>query len=148
MTDIALNIVQQGDLVADFDILNADLATDDGLQTALLISLFSDRLANADDVLPAGSDRRGWWGDAYADVPGDLIGSRLWLLDRAKQVPATLVAAEAYAQEALAWMIEDVVAASVTCTASFPQLGYLGLGVVVTKPGGGLSRFSYVWPIS
>jgi phage gp46-like protein len=145
MTDIALVIVAEGDFAADLDLLGADLATDQGLDTACLVSLFSDRLAAPDDVLPTGADRRGWWGDAYADVDGDLIGSRLWLLARAKQVPQTLVDAQAYAEEALAWMIEDGVAAAVSCPASFPQTGWLEIDPLITRPNGDQIRFAYVW---
>lgn len=60
-----------------------DLQLDDSLQTSILISLFSDRRARADDVLSgADGDRRGWWADAYPQIEGDQIGSRLWLLSR------------------------------------------------------------------
>ena len=62
-----------------------DLQGDDGLLTALLISLFTDRRAHDDDPLPdervgVPSDMRGWWGDYFETERPDPIGSRLWLL--------------------------------------------------------------------
>lgn len=93
------------------------LATDGGLETAVIISLFTDRRARPDDALPgAPDDRRGWWGDALPAVSGlqgDRIGSRLWLLGREKIVPETLRRARDYCREALAWMIEDKLAGHV-----------------------------------
>jgi phage gp46-like protein len=153
MTDIALIVANPTDFAADDNfvldiaLIGADLASDDGMNTAICLSLFTDARADDDDVLPvAGGDRRGWWGDAYADTPGDVTGSKLWLLERAKQTPDVLVRAQQYAQDALAWMIEDGVAATIAVTASFPLRGWLALSVVITRPTGpGRQHFDYVW---
>ncbi len=98
------------DLVAD-----KSLSNDGDLATAVIISLFTDRRAGIDDVLPeftgdksiVPEDRKGWVGDALPDVDGDRIGSRLWLLSRAKQTEETRQLAIEYAKEALQWMIDD-----------------------------------------
>lgn len=114
---------------------SAGLAGDDGLETAVVLSLFTDRRAEPDDALPGrDDDRRGWWGDAFPDVPGDRIGSRLWLLGREKQTVATLVRAQHYAQEALAWLVADGIARSVDVIASIPRNGVLGLEVAISRP--------------
>ena len=121
------------------------LARDDGLETAVVLSLFTDRLAAPGDV-PAGAQpgaRRGWWGDALADVPGDLMGSRLWLLHRAKQEAGVLTAAEGYAREALQWLVEDGVATAVEVTASFPRAGVLALAVQVQRPTKPVAQFRF-----
>lgn len=106
-----------GDLMeGDFLFSENDLESEDGLFTAALISLFTDRRAYDDDVLPdpQSDDRRGWWGDlASTEVDGDQIGSRLWLLERSKVLPEILTRAEEYAREALEWMVEDGIAAKV-----------------------------------
>jgi phage gp46-like protein len=147
MTDIALVIIEEGDFACDMQMLGADLATDDGLKTALIISAFSDARADDDDALPnPGGDRRGWWGDAYAEVPGDRIGSKLWLLAREKQLPEVLIRAQGYAEAAFAWLIADSVAASVQVAAFFPNPQWLGLSVTVDRPTGqGRARFDFVW---
>lgn len=119
----------------DFSLMGADLAPEEGLQTAIVVSLFTDRRADKDD-LPANSpdDRRGWWGDAFADIPGDRIGSKLWLLAREKTEASALSRAREYAEEALAWLVEDGVVERVEVTAERVKDSILGLGVVCHRP--------------
>ena len=116
----------------DWVLSGGDLLLDAGLESAVLISLFTDRRAVADDT-SVGDDRRGWWGDAYPERPGDLIGSRLWLLSREKQLPATLRRAEEYAAEALQWLVTDGVARSVAVAAEVVRTGVIGLLVTINR---------------
>ncbi len=128
----------------DFSLLANDLESGQSLQTAVLISLFSDRRGESGDVLPDGqTDRRGWWADAHPDVEGDQIGSRLWLLARAKTTPEVLDRAQDYARESLQWMIDDKVASRVEVTAEFFAPGSLGLTVTITRPTGDATRFRF-----
>ncbi|MFZ5539471.1 MAG: phage GP46 family protein [Pseudomonadota bacterium] len=121
------------------------LATDEGLETAVIISLFTDRRADPSDEIPDGTqDRRGWFGDAYADVPGDRIGSRLWLLSRAKQTAETLQRARDYAREALAWLIEDGIARAVEVDASWFALGRMALEVTISRAESAPARFRFI----
>lgn len=138
----------------DWSIAAHDLASDQGLETAVILSLALDRLATADDALPDGSgDRRGWWGDALMDPARDgtpdRIGSRLWLLVRAKQTAETLVRAKAYCAEALQWLIDDGVAAQIDVVAQYQGLGFLAIGITVSRvaAAGGAAdrRFDLVW---
>lgn len=79
------------------------LATDADLETAVLLSLFTDARAADDDLVPGASDdRRGWWAGP--------LGSRLWLLAREKATNDVRLRAEDYCREALAWMLTDGVA--------------------------------------
>ena len=81
------------------------------LRDAVVIALGTDRLANPDDKLPVEGDsnRRGWWGDFEADATwgGWPIGTRFWLLERAKITTgtsrdgSTIARAETYTREAL-----------------------------------------------
>ncbi len=131
---------------ADVLLQGADLATDDGLETAVILSLFTDRLAEEDDVIPDGTnDRRGWWADAYPDIPADKIGSRLWLLHREKQLQTVVLRAQEYAQEALAWLVEDGIASAVRVTASIVRNGVLGLDVEIDRPMQPAARFQFAW---
>ena len=108
MPDIALawnNSIGAGDIC----IVGADLGNDDGLETAVLLSLFTDRRVRPEELPPGVSWRRGWWGDGLNDDQ-DQTGSKLWLLHRAKRTPDLLVRARGYASEALAWLVGDGVA--------------------------------------
>lgn len=148
MTDIALewdSIAGAADVVIE----NNDLKADDGLRTALYLSLFTDRRAEPGDVLPDGeTDRRGWWADAVPVTPGDLMGSRLWLLARSKREPATLDRAVTYAREALQWLVDDRVCDSFNVTAEYLS-PYNGFAIVVSvpRPVGSptLYRFDHTW---
>lgn len=132
---------------ADFAIESMLLAQDDGLRTALMLSLFTDRRAGDDDLLPAGAeDRRGVWMDNYAEVPGDLMGSRLWLLQRAKLLPETVIRVREYCEEALDWMVRDGVAKSVLVTAWIERrtpFGVIGANIDIAKPDGTTTRFKF-----
>lgn len=124
---------------------NSDLvlANADWLSSAVWMSLFTDRIAQQDDVMPNGEqDKRGWWGDTYAMRP---IGSRLWLLGREKQVPETARRAEEYAQEALVWLVEDGVAKSVTVVAEWVKRGQLLLNSEILKHDGSRHRYQHIW---
>lgn len=135
MSDLALRW-NSTDLTADIAVEANDVARDEGLETAVLLSLFLDRRAEERDPLPdEQTDWRGWWADALPVVDGDRIGSRLWLLARAKQTTETLSRAQEYAAEALAWLTEDLVAEKVEVSASYPRGGMLGLTVSIYRPG-------------
>lgn len=119
------------------------LADDDGLDTAVILSLFTDARARDSDALPSPSDVRGWWGDAYLANPGDRFGSRLWLLGRRKQLPSVLVEARSYAEEALAWMVRDGVASRVEVVAFIPRDEMLGLSIAIARPDGRITRYQF-----
>lgn len=131
-----------GELMAG-DVLRSSigLARDNSLQTCVVLSLFTDRRARADDPLPATSaDRRGWVGDALGD--GDQWGSRLWLLRRAKETEETRRRAEEYAREALQWLISDTLASRLDVAASWVARGVLGLAISITLAGGAVERYN------
>lgn len=105
------------------------------LRRAVTISLFTWRRAGPDDVVDD-SDRKGWWGDCVPSVAGDKIGSRLWLLQRRTLVADTLKDAQSYAEEALAWLVDDVVVTSVTVTLERQGHDRLNLRVTLLELNG------------
>lgn len=126
-------------LTGDWLVSGGQLGADADLATAVLISLFTDRLAADDDVIPAGDgDRRGWWATAgMEEVHGVAqIGSRWWLLDRSKQTEAVRQDAEAYGAEALQWLIDQRVATAVTVSAAWAGIGALQVEIVITRNDG------------
>jgi len=137
-----------GDLVMD----GAGLAIDDGLETAVVISLFTDARALPDDILPdGGADRRGWWGDAVpptvdgTPAQDDHIGSRLWLLSREKIIPETIKRARTYIQEALQWLIDDGIAARIDITVEAQHQSILAFEIIIHRPDDTDQRFDYLW---
>ncbi|MBC06365.1 phage GP46 family protein [Thalassospira sp.] len=135
-------------LIGDIKTVAGDLETDPSLRTAVVISIFTDALANPDDELPAGeTDRRGWWGDLLPEVEGDKIGSRRWLYVREKQSPETAEKIREADQEALQWLIDDGIAASVSVTTEWIERGVLAEEIKITKPDGDQVnwRFNQLW---
>lgn len=120
-----------------------DYLPDDGLETAVRLSLYTDRRADSGDILPDGqTDRRGYWADAFA--PGDAFGSRLWLLARAPRTQATLDRARTYASEALQWLVTDQIAAAVSVTADWSGPGgALAITPTITRPGLAPTSYRY-----
>lgn len=120
--DLALTYnpqLQAFDLAVD----GTDLASEDTLASAVLVSLLCDRLAASYEVRP-GEDRRGWWADGYGATE-HLTGSRLWLLEREKQLPGVVQRCKQYCEEALQWCIEDGLASSITVTVFTPRISWL-----------------------
>lgn len=106
-----VKIIWDNDLAeGDIQFKNEDLVREEGLETSVFISLFTDRRADEDDELDNPDDKRGWWGDDL-ETNGDQIGSKLWLLDRAKTDQATINKAKDYIYESLEWMLTDGVIA-------------------------------------
>ena len=120
----------------------------DALARAVIISLFTWRRANPDDDLPS-TNKYGWWGDTYPQIDNDRIGSRLWLLSRAKLTTETVLRAKEYAEEALQWLIDDGVAASVQVQSERQDLFMLALGIkIIRGDQSALTvRFANVWDI-
>lgn len=164
MTDLAL-VWDADAMAADLLLGSGRLATDDGMRTAILISLFTDARAADDETLPeAGGDRRGWWGDAYArEVRPDAgtardvnrIGSLLWLMSRSKITARTLTQATQACEEALAWLVRDGIASAVRVVIEAqvrpgqqtPDL--MAIAVEIDRPGGpNRQRHDFTWDAS
>jgi phage gp46-like protein len=142
MADAAMVMTEFG---ADLVLFGFDLQRDDGLETAVIISLFTDRRASAEQIPPEyeQDDLRGYWGDIINASATDQTGSLLWLLAREKQVPQTLSRAEQYCRDALAWMIDDVVATRIEVVASYFSRGVMLLGTDIYRPDGSVVRYRY-----
>lgn len=125
---------------ADINVKANDLEPDDGMETAVALSLFTDRRDGGG---------RGWWADAL--TPDDPMGSRLWTLANEKDTATVLQLAPAYAREALAWMVTDGVASEVTASASSlprePGRSIMLLTVGIQRPGqtAATYRYAYNW---
>jgi phage gp46-like protein len=132
MTDFSLTWdAEHGN--ADFTYTAGDLSIDGGLETAVLLSLFT---GTAD----------GWWGDAFPVVSGDVFGSGLYELARTTSSATTVRRAQEILEAALAWLVEDAVAESVSVvvTAAAPVLHW---EVNIQRPSAApaVYRYAYNW---
>jgi len=148
MADFSL--VKANDGGFDIAIIGDDIAVDGGLETAVLLSLFSDALVSTDELAAVDdeTDRRGWWGDDLADDSNQRTGSKLWLYDRESFASIKVDRIKEAATEALQWLIDDGVAKAVTVTASTVKPKTVSLTVVIERFLGDpvTYRYSSVWP--
>ena len=115
ITDVAVTRDSEGVYDATIDPVTRDLVMTQGLGSALLISLFSDRRARADEVAEP-LKRRGWIGDVVADDPDDRHGSGIWLYEQRRVLPEVASGVRLEAEAALQWMVQDGLATSVSAT--------------------------------
>jgi len=143
MSDIA-NVWDANIAACDFAMSGTQLAGGADLPTAILISVFSDRIAETDDALPdASDDARGWWGDMDEPVR---VGSRIWLLERSKQTAQVPLKAKDYLAEALQWLINDGVVAKFDIDAAFEGNQLRARVVAYRRDGKTVAQnFSWVW---
>lgn len=118
------------ELHADWAISPGELANGDDFQTAAIISLFTDRVARADDPYED-NDRRGWWGDSTEQ---NQLGSRLWLVRREKLTREVALRSEEYAREALKWLVDDGVVMAVDAEAQIVYPNRLNLFIRYQLP--------------
>lgn len=126
-------------------LLNANGTLDEtmALASAVIVALGTDRRAMPSDILPDpdDDDRRGWWGDTEAQSIWDAwpIGSRLWLLRRAKITGAgaregsTIARVEAYIYEALQPFITRGVASRIVASARINGIGRIDATVTIYR---------------
>lgn len=122
-----------------FEILFGDLVDDD-LQELITMSLFTWRRALPEDPVPEGASRQGWFAD-------ENFGSRLWLLSLA-QSGAALTDARRYAEEALAWLVEEQIAGGFDIAAELaPDRRGVYLDLTVRRPlqPEARIRYAYLW---
>lgn len=143
MTTDIKTVWEPDKLLGDWQTGGGGLLEGDDLETAILISLFTDRLARSDDAID-GDDRRGWWGDTGSDYS---IGSRLWLLRREKLTTKVALKAEDYANEAVAWLLDDGVVTAISTNAQIMYPNRLNLIISYQQPAKAQAsvKFSWVW---
>lgn len=144
MSDYGL-FIEDG--LIDISLMIGDIAADDGLETSVLISLFSDARATEDmlAIIDRDGDLRGYWGDIGQ---ADNTGSLLWTLKRSKQLERTLAAAREYCEVALSWLIRDKVADRVVVTTEYPQRGWMAIQIDIYRPRSNnpvTYRYNYEW---
>jgi phage gp46-like protein len=139
-----------GEKIIDMVLVPGDIAGDDGLETAVIISLFSDARATDDmlDAIDNDGDLRGFWGDITR--PDDSTGSLLWTMKRSKQLTSTLAKARGYCQDALSWLVQDQIAQRVEVRTRYlaPASGVMIIEVDIYRPGSAnpvLYRYGYEW---
>ena len=132
------NATGYGDLAMDGNGLETGLE----LETAILISLFTDGQADPGDIVFE-KDPKGWWADTYAAledpalplIANDRIGSKLWQVFSRQRTQETLNWMADQIRISLNWMLVDGAASSIDVTPRFTGSGGVGAEIVVTSLG-------------
>lgn len=106
MSNIDLKLTKTSAGYYDISFTDGDFTLTDSFETAILMSLLCEVRADASEV-PAPEHRRGWWGNEVATVPNYQIGSKLWLLEQARNNQNTLNLAVNYVKNSLQWLEDD-----------------------------------------
>lgn len=140
-TDLAFD--QDEDGIFDLVIEDGDFKLTEGFETALLVSLFSDRRAYLDEV-PDPEKRRGWIGDLVSEKPGDKIGSGLWFYEQSRLSVDDENGVRDEAEKSLDWTITDSWITHVQAqTEKIPSKRSLKLNLTLTMLNGGVSSYAY-----
>ena len=129
----------------DLVIENGDLKADNGLETAALITLYSDRIVTQDQLPPGLDSLRGWWADLVSEIQGDRIGSRLWTLERSKTLEATAIELESILEEAFDWMLDDGVAQEINVSTEIVDSEEIKGAVEIARPTGDNIPLKFLW---
>jgi phage gp46-like protein len=127
------------------------LETDEGLQTAVLLSLLTWCRADGEDPVSDPTDLRGWWGDSFADTEGDRFGSKLWIVQNMPASAETLALAKKYTEEALQWMLDDGLVADISVELEIqdrPTGKVLAGRIGLRKPEELAVSFVQMWDVS
>lgn len=142
MSDIALVLK---DNCFDLNIVDNDLEADKGLETAVALSLFTNKRVEEEELPDLETDRQGWWGDMFPQVDLDKIGSRLWTIERSKRTTETLRRSEELCKEALNWMLEDGLASAIKVNSEYNSDKHLIINIEISRPEKESERFSVLW---
>jgi phage gp46-like protein len=104
------------------------------VETAVFLLLAIDAPAQPGDVLPTGSPRRGFWGDAFSDS-GRPLGSRLWLLEGRVCDQSAAQDAITYAMEATKRIVDDGFIRAIEFSTEVGDEAILLLPLVTKKDG-------------
>lgn len=119
-----------------------DIDSEDSFDTAIIVSLFSDRRASASEV-PDPRFRRGWIGNESNEFE---IGSKLWLFHQARATQDTRNGVRDAADEALEWLVDDGFAEAIQSAELVVLPNGMGLSIEIKRPTGEVvKRFFELW---
>lgn len=137
--DVCIETSDKGvyDLIIDS---NGDFLSQDFFDTAIFVSLLSDRRANESEVLRP-ENRRGWIGNE--DTPDFEQGSKIWLFEQSRLTTNVLNDISSAAKDSLEWLVQDGFAKSIDSVIATRTLTGVTLEVVIRRPNSEVDRRFY-----
>ena len=122
---------------------DGDILSEDSFDTAIIVSLLTDRRANESEVLEA-QNRRGWIGNE--STPGIEIGSKLWLFEQSRLNRTAIDGVGVVARDALQWLVDDGHAVSIIAASAVRTATGLTLEVTIERHNSEVeTRFFDLW---
>ncbi len=128
---------------------DGDILTADAFDAAIIVSLFTDKRADASEVQPA-QLRRGWIGNE--STPDFEIGSKLWLFEQSRLTQSVVNGVTDAAQQSLQWLVEDTIPATDTTIADNVSAaaavtnGTINLVITIERPSSQVEkRYFDLW---
>lgn len=143
MNFIDLEFERDAEGFYDLAIENGDFKLTQGFETALLVSLFSDRRAYGDEV-PDPLKRRGWIGDLVSGISGDKIGSGIWFYEQSRLTIDVENGVRSEANMSLQWAVNENLLTFVEAdTKQSPDKRRLTLNITLTALNGGVTTKAF-----
>ena len=129
-----------------FDLVeeNGDIASVDGLETAIITSLFTDARTSSGEV-PAAYNRRGFSGNLLRIDDDYELGSELWLLEQARLDRNTLNRAQDFAYKSLLWMITKGLAENIEVNVVKEGMRGTYIEIKLFKAQNQVARYITLW---
>jgi phage gp46-like protein len=85
---------------------SGDIRTTEGLESAIYMSVLCEKRADESEIQKP-EYRRGDWSNELNEVEGYEVGSKFWLLEKARNTQEAINKGLQYIKDGLEWMIED-----------------------------------------
>ena len=143
--DLYLELTDYG---FDLAIENGDFKNQDGMDTALNVSLFTDARATREQVVVP-ENRRGWLGNIVSEVAERQLGGYLWLTEQRRLTQDTLNEVVDYCRKSLVWLLEDNVCLGLEVTGAIVPRTGIALNVDITARNGATdSHYFPLWEVT
>ena len=113
-----IKLIQGSNGLYDIDFSNGDFDLTDGLDTAIILSIFAEKRASKTQIVEP-LLRRGHFTNEFSEVEDYEVGSKQWLFsEQVANSESNLSLLENTIRDGLQWMIQDDIISNSTVSAS------------------------------
>ena len=140
--DVAIRKGPDG--IYDIPVVNNDLEAIDGLETAIIVSLFTYARTDRNIVADA-FRRRGFSGNLLTLNTNYQLGSELWTLEQSRLIQDTFNAGENIVRRALNFLIEDGIVDNIEVSMNKSNDREATIEILLFKDSNIVDRYTTVW---
>jgi len=129
----------------DIQFNESDFGIDNGLETYVIVAIFSDRRISTSELPDQESFKRGYWADQFSEIENDKIGSKIWTLLREKKTNNARKKWEDAILESLQIMIDDKIAKDIIVSSEYDIENRLNIFIKIIKPDNDEISFQLFW---